>query len=293
MTSSALPSLLPGDRVLIYYGRTDSLWRERYLAEPVGGTAWIVITPDFALYKEDLLDNLGVQKLDSCGNAPRGVVISGGVYRFNEAKLKRQLPKLRREAADAVTRLVVLPPAAAAAAAPAQAASGPLVDAGDAASSRPKARDDGRIWVFLETRGGYHRGDPVPENLLLMAEVGDRAVVVDASLSIAAMLQPLPHGELMIRAAEVEVLVGTLSEIGTTPRVRDDGGHDLRVSPAHDSYLCLRNGLDLDDLYLESSEPSDESDDQDEKRQAARGLNLEEKPDEADEKKGPKAKAEA
>ena len=97
----------------------------------------------------------------------------------------------------------------------------------------------------------------------------------------------------MIRAAEVEVIVGTLSEIGTTPRVRDDGGDDLRVSPEHDSYLCLRNGLDLDDLYLESSEPSDESDDQDEKRQAARGLNLEEKPDEADEKKGPKAKAEA
>ena len=229
MTSLALPNLHPGDRVLVYYDKNDDLWHERYLAEPVGGTSWVVTTPDDDLYEEDLVDNLGVQKLGARGGVPRGVGVTGGLYRFDEAKLKRKLPKLLEEAAVAVKKLVVMPLATAAAAAPAQAASGPLVEAGGASSLKRKAQDAGRIWVFLETRGGYQRGDPVPENLIPAVEVGDRAVVeLNASMSIAAGLD------------------GTLGDIATTPRVLDDGVDDLRVFPVRYD-KSRRRGRDVSD----------------------------------------------
>ena len=81
-------SLRAGRRVLAYYDEDDDLWHERLLLAEIRHPTWVVLTPHFDIYSEDLTDNMGLQVLGPKGSLPRN--FRAKVLRFDESKLAVQ-----------------------------------------------------------------------------------------------------------------------------------------------------------------------------------------------------------
>ena len=78
-----LSSLRPGDRPLVYYDPEDDHWHERLLPSPCSRASWVVATPTYDIYEEDLTENLDVRKVGPRG----GGGVRGNLFRFVPAEL--------------------------------------------------------------------------------------------------------------------------------------------------------------------------------------------------------------
>jgi hypothetical protein len=90
-------TLRTGDRIVVRYDGEPG-FHERLLLWPLGGSSWVICTPDFDTYEEDHDDTNYIvmcSKVQRGGRLPRGV--SGPVYRFDAALSKAELAKLLRE----------------------------------------------------------------------------------------------------------------------------------------------------------------------------------------------------
>ena len=79
----------PGDRLLVYYDRDDDLWHERLvLSARLPAGTYVVCTPTWDIYEEDLTDNLATEDLGACGGAPKG--LRGRFFRFDARELAQR-----------------------------------------------------------------------------------------------------------------------------------------------------------------------------------------------------------
>ena len=115
----------PGQRVLVCYDlrAAHNILHERLLLSHVTDEKWIICTPDYAYYEEDLDEVEELLELGARGGVPRGL---GGrrLYRFGEGEINRQtLPALLEEGRklqeEELARQAALVPVPAAAPAPA------------------------------------------------------------------------------------------------------------------------------------------------------------------------------
>ena len=92
--------LVKGRRAFLLYDEGEGLWHERYLAEKVELSSWVVISPTLDVYVEDLLHD----EVECVAAGPRDGVprtLTGkSVFRFNEKEFSKNLPTLAKEAAE-------------------------------------------------------------------------------------------------------------------------------------------------------------------------------------------------
>jgi len=162
-----------GGIVLLNYGEVPLTWHTRVLLHQVAGTLWVILTPDYDIYEEDInLANPDLVDLHYCG--PQGAVPAripvGSVYGFAPLTPGQLGQFMVQGRIYALSLGAVVAPAAAAAAVvpPAAAPVAPLAAVNDR-------------WVAMEDGGGYRRGDviaidpgPLPAGNSVL---GDRAII--------------------------------------------------------------------------------------------------------------------
>ena len=181
------------DRMLVCYESGENRWHhDRILLAQVDTFSWVVATPHWDVYIEDLREYIAVYKQGDRGGVGPSLF---GVRRvkFDQAELVKRLPELLEMAEDAAARER---PAAFNVNSPAPEGTGHVPG--------PNA-DTGVVWLAMEDRGGYNVGGPVVINATTVV-AGDRALFTTSA------------GEIVALAKE-----GTFSV--------PEGGDDLRTLP--------------------------------------------------------------
>ena len=213
-----LQDLRTGDRLLVCYDLDPEalLWHERLLVGHIGGSEWVIVTPERDVYAEDLI--LGVEDWHRLG--PRGGLppeLRGApMHRFGQgdppaAELREllregeQLAEAERERYGGADLPALAPEAAparlAGAGRPAALGDVPMFDhvprqpppgpalqpAGGAlvAPARAPAGAGGPAWVALEARGGLQLGAPLPGDAAVLAR-GDRGLATLGNGTVVA-----------------------------------------------------------------------------------------------------------
>ena len=159
----SLDGLHQQDVVLVCYSESE-WYHERCLLGFVGDCI-CVVTPIWDMYVEQVADVAPVQAIAQGGArtppCPR-------VVRFDRAELRRRFPQLLLDARAAEPQLEEEPPVGTAAA-----------RAADGAAEAPT------VWVAMENRAGFKRGDPVHQGTWQVTAAGDRGVAVSGSSHIS------------------------------------------------------------------------------------------------------------
>lgn len=164
------------DHLLVVY-EGDEWLHERILLFQVSPTVWIICTPHFDLYEEDLAECASIYRWGPRGGVPHSW--SGHtqhphkIVRFNRDDLATRLPELQGRAAIA-----------GAAAAP---------NASGSRDAQPglgqlNHGNDSDVFVAVEARGGYAIGDPVAVNGGAFHRFGDRGILVTPAGPLAVGL---------------------------------------------------------------------------------------------------------
>ncbi len=185
-----------GGIALLNYGEVPLTWHTRLLLAHTQGSSWVVATPDFDIYEEEM-SHSNVDLIDFYYCGPLGAIPAripaASVYGFapmgpdrlgelmqqgrvHAAGIRAHLPGAAAPAAPAVPLPGVLGHGAVGGAAPAVAAALPAV---------PVVGVGGSCWVAIENAGGRNRGDiictdpaPLPVGHIML---GDKALVPHVS----------------------------------------------------------------------------------------------------------------
>ena len=175
-----------GQLALVNYGEAPVVWHARLLLAPTTGSSWIILTPDYDRYEEQLdqfnPDYVGFEFLGDNPNIP-GHIPAAAVYGFapldpaflagevrqakveaNAIRVSRGLPPLAPAGAPAAVGVVApvaplpppQPPGVLGMAAPVVPAVAPMPPAAPGA-----AVPQTQVWVCVETAGGRKKGDIV------------------------------------------------------------------------------------------------------------------------------------
>ena len=215
-----LDGLQVRDRLLVFYEEEaedvgDRYYHDRILLARVSQYEWVVATPHWDLYIEDVRDYAGCFQAGVRGGVGQEFASVLRV-RFSQAELLRRLPDLlvdgESEAAQARA------PDFAPGAAPAQ----------------PHQPGASITWIATEDRGGFSAGDTVAA-LAGMVVLGDRALLTSATGEVVALAKDgtfvAPEGDADLR---------------TLPVKYSDRAGTLRARPFSDAVSNLTESQFLD-----------------------------------------------
>ena len=189
--------LLPGIRVLVYYGE-DDCYHDRVLLAQVAATIWVACTADWAIYIEDLPEYAQIYPV-----GPRGGIHSSLSHepriKFDNAELRRRLPDLllKGETEAASERGVGFVPNT----------------TGDLPAPVATEVPLGAGWTAMEEKGPYNMGDEVAGASATLR--GDRAYLLLPDGSYMALARrgsfdvPVASSDLRTLAVKYSDSAGT------------------------------------------------------------------------------------
>ena len=87
-------TLQPGSRVFVLYDEESPLWHERAILAQIHTTSYIILTPDYDVYEEDLAETVGeIYRTGPQGGLP-APIMKEATHRFDSAQLRSELPDL-------------------------------------------------------------------------------------------------------------------------------------------------------------------------------------------------------
>ena len=138
--------LRAGARLLVSYVG-DEYWHDRLLLAHVHGTIWVVATPHFDVYVEDLADYADMHPQGPRGGIPQKLLGDQRVP-FKEKELRAEFAQLMADGQAEATELRKT-----------YAADG----GGDGGQDLPAEKTiSDHSWIFMESRGVHKQGDIVP-----------------------------------------------------------------------------------------------------------------------------------